>query len=139
MDSNSLIHDVYYNFTASAWQSGVISAREYTALSNSSITAMYNQCALCANTILVAYQDSNGFIQIANKTATGWVLTQVDLEVTQGTGLALHPFFKRGRADQINLYHQKSYLNLSLASYKDPQSNGGCKYVQSTNLIRTLQ
>jgi hypothetical protein len=126
-DSKYVIHDIIYNHTTSTWQSGVISAKGYTTLSNGSITALYNQCRLCANTTIIAFQDSNGFIQTANKTSAGWTLSQLDITATEGTGLALQTFYRYDQVDQINLYHQKSSLNLSLASYKDPQNNNGGK------------
>jgi hypothetical protein len=124
-DSNYLIHDIIYNHSTSTWQPGVISAKGYTILNNGSITAMYNQCRLCANTTIIAFQDSNGFIQTANKTASGWTLSQLDITPVEGTGLALQPFYLANQVDQINLYHQKSTMNLSLASYKDAKNNNG--------------
>ena len=86
---------------------------------------MYNQCQMCANTTIVAFQDSNGFVQVANLTSSGWILTQVNLDPQMGTGLALQPFYRVGLEDQINLYHQKSYLNMSLASWKPAANNNG--------------
>lgn len=87
---------------------------------NSSLTVMYNQCKLCANTTIIAFQDKNGFIQIGNLTTHGWVLTQLgpDLEPEMGTALALAPFYSKGEMDQLNLYYQKSYLVMNLASWK---------------------
>lgn len=87
-------------------------------MANSSLAAMYNQCRLCANTTIIAFQDKNGFIQIGNLTSGGWALTQLGpaLDPGIGTGLALQPFYLNGSADQINLYHQRSDLNMSLAS-----------------------
>lgn len=89
-------------------------------MANSSLAAMYNQCRLCANTTIIAFQDKNGFIQIGNLSSGGWALTQLGpaLDPGIGTGLALQPFYLNGSADQINLYHQRSDLNMSLASWK---------------------
>ena len=94
---------------------------------NSSLTAMYNQCKLCANTTIIAFQDENGFVQIGNLTSGGWTLTQLGpaLAPEMGTGLALQPFYLNGSEDQINLFHQKSDLNLSLASWKPASENNG--------------
>ena len=86
---------------------------------------MYNQCGLCANTTIVAFQDVNGFVQVANLTAGGWTLTQVNLDPLMGTGLALQPFYTSGLEDRINLYHQKADLIMSLASWKPAQVNNG--------------
>jgi hypothetical protein len=86
---------------------------------------MYNQCRLCANTTIMTYQDINGFIQVANLTSSGWKLTQVNLDPVTGTGLALQPFYRAGMEDQINLYHQKSTLNVSLGSWIPAPANDG--------------
>ena len=65
---------------------------------NSSLAAMYNQCDLCANTTIIAFQDENGFIQIGNLTSNRWTLGQMGaaLDPGMGTGLALQPFYLRG-------------------------------------------
>ncbi len=87
---------------------------------------MYNQCTLCANTTIVAFQDVNNFVQISNRTSAGWALTHVNLNPINNTGLALQPHYYAGLADQINLYYQKSNLNLSLASFSPAElTNGG--------------
>ena len=94
---------------------------------NSSLAATYNQCSLCANTTIIAFQDENGFVQIGNLTSGGWTLTQLGsaLDPEIGTGLALQPFYLSGLEDQINLYYQKSNLNMSLASWTPASRNNG--------------
>lgn len=116
-DENHVLHDLVYNSTARVWNEGTISEENYVTFPNSSITAMYNQCLLCANTTFVVYQDINGFVQMANLTSSGWILTQLDLNATLGTGLAIQPFYHTGEADQINLYYQTSTLLITLASW----------------------
>ncbi len=125
LDSNNRIHDSIYNSSTDTWNAGTISAQGYSTMPNSSLSAMYNQCQLCANTTIVAFQDSNGFVQVANLTSSGWILTQVNLNPHLGTGLALQPFYLAGLEDQINLYHQKLDLYLSLASWKPAAKNNG--------------
>jgi hypothetical protein len=98
---------------------------------NSSLSAMYNQCQFCANTTIVAFQDSNGFVQVANLTSSGWILTQVNFNPHLGTGLALQPFYLASMEDQINLYHQKRDLNLRLASWKPAAKNNGGEYLSA--------
>lgn len=127
LDSNNLIHDVSYTPTGN-WSPGAISGQGYTAMSNSSLAAMYNQCSHCANTTILAFQDENGDVQIGNLTSDGWTLTQLGsaLDPKIGTGLALQPFYLSTLENQINLFHQKSNLNLSFASWKpDLNNNGG--------------
>ena len=94
---------------------------------NSSLAAMYNQCKMCANTTLIAFQDKNGFVQIGNLTSEGWALTQLGpaLDPEMGTGLALQPFYRNGLADRINLYYQKSNLSMNLASWRLASANNG--------------
>jgi hypothetical protein len=128
VDANYVIHDIQYNFSMESWSAGTISSQGYTICPNSSLSAMYNQCSLCANTKIVAFQDENGFVQVANLTTGGWTLTQVNLDPLMGTGLALQPFYRLGLEDQINLYHQKADLNMSLASWKPAQVNNGGEY-----------
>ncbi|MCJ1429008.1 hypothetical protein MMC29_006921 [Sticta canariensis] len=119
LDVNNLIHDITYTDSTGNWTPGTLSAQGYTTMPNSSLSAMYHWCRLCANTTIIAFQDKNGFVQIGNHTSRGWTLNQLgqDLEPVMGTGLALQPFYRSGWLDQINLYHQKSLLNLSLASW----------------------
>ncbi|KAF8852319.1 hypothetical protein BDZ45DRAFT_695169 [Acephala macrosclerotiorum] len=126
-DENYLVHDLVYNSTTHKWAQGAISAENYITHPNSSLTAMYNQCQLCANTTIVAYQDINGFVQIANYTLLQ-CLPKEGMNSSQATeqilplntqrrcaSLALHPFMRANQWDQINLYYQQSTLNISLA------------------------
>lgn len=92
---------------------------------------MYDQCSLCSNTLLVAFQDENGFVQIGNFTSNGWTLTQLgaSLDPAIGTGLALQPFYRPGLRDQIDLFHQKSNSQMALASWKVGAVNNGGSFI----------
>ena len=127
LNANNLIHDISYNSSTGEWNLGTLSYQGYTAMPNSSLAAMYNQCKLCANTTIIAFQDENGFVQIGNLTSGGWTLTQLGpaLSPEMGTGLALQPFYRYGLEDQINLFHQQSDLNMSLASWKPASRQWG--------------
>ena len=127
LDANNLILDISYTASTGEWNLGALSDQGYTAMPNSSLTAIYNQCKLYANTTIIAFQDENGFVQIGNLTSGGWTLTQLGpaLAPEMGTGLALQPFYLNGSEDQINLFHQKSDLNMSLASWKPAFENNG--------------
>lgn len=123
LDVGNRIHDIVFTQVPGnegQWASEFLSDQGYIAMSNSSLTAMYNQCTLCANTTIIAFQNTNGYVQFGNRTTYGWNLTQlsVALDPQIGTGLALQPFYRQGTADQINMYYQKSYDNMSLASWK---------------------
>lgn len=126
-DSNNLIHNVVYNPATDRWTEGDLSSEKYITSVNASLSALYHQCARCANTTIIAYQDINNLVQIGNETSDGWTVKQVNLNPIKRTGLALQPFYRAGIVDQINLYYQKSNLNLSLASWAPPGINDGGK------------
>jgi hypothetical protein len=109
----------------------VISGQKYVTGSNTSFAAMYHQCPLCSNTTVMAYQDINSFVQFANLTTSGWELTQLNVDPVANTGLALQPFLRTSIEDQINLYYQKSSLNLSLATWSPAPANGGGEFEQT--------
>ena len=96
-------------------------------MANSSLAAIYHQCRLCPNTTTIAFQDTNGFVQIGIPTSRGWALTQLDpaLDPAMGTGLALQPFYRNGEADEIDLYSQNSSLSLSVSKWRGSSTNGG--------------
>lgn len=111
-----------YNAGANEWVQGTISNEKYITLPKSSLAAIYNQCRHCANTTILAYQDANGYVQVANKSLSGWTVRQLGLDAYNGTGLALQPFYRSDLQDQINLYYQSAELNITLASL-DPRPN----------------
>lgn len=114
------IRGLSYAKSTGLWTANHVSDQNFTVMPNSSLAAMYNQCPLCANTTILAFQDINGFVQVANLTSSGWSTTQLgnDMNPTSGTGLALQPFYRPNQADQINLYYQKAdTLNMTLATY----------------------
>ncbi|MCJ1429656.1 hypothetical protein MMC29_007571 [Sticta canariensis] len=119
LDVNNLVHDIIYTGSTGDWTSGTLSAQNYTTVPNSSLSAVYHWCRFCANTTLIAFQDENGFVQIGNLTSRGWTFNQLGqaLEPVIGTGLALQSF--RGGEHSIDLYYQKSVLNMSLASWAE--------------------
>ena len=96
-------------------------------MANSSLAAMYHQCSLCPNTTIIAFQDTNGFVQIGNLTTGGWALTQLGpaLDPALGTGLAMQPFYWSGIPDQINLYSQNSSLKMGLSKWGGALPFGG--------------
>lgn len=71
LDSTDLIHDLRYDWVTNTFDLEDLSSQRYFAMSNSSLTAMYDQRYSCANTTLVAFQDRYGFIQVGNLTLNG--------------------------------------------------------------------
>ena len=126
LDIDNVVRDLIYTVEGD-WRSGNLSDYGYIAMSNSSLAVMYNQCELCANTTIIAFQNANGYIQIGNFTLNGWVTTQLGstLNPYVGTGLALQPFYKNGTADQINLFFQNQQHNLTLVSFNSAPLPGG--------------
>ena len=120
---NNLVHDIIYTGSTGDWSAGTVSVNGYTTMPNSSLSAMYNWCRLCANNTIIAFQDENGFVQIGNHTSRGWNLNQLGpaLKPVMGTGLALH---YTGEEYQINLFYQKSFLNLSMACFNPKNPDG---------------
>ena len=86
---------------------------------------MYYACRSCStNTTLLAFQDVNGFVQLANATSpySDWSFAQLPtaFDPALRTGLAFQPFYRSGLPDEVNLYHQTSAGNMSLATWRDP-------------------
>lgn len=78
----------------------------------------------------MTFQDENGFVQMAKFENSGWTLSQLDVDPVRRTGLALQPSYKANQADKLMLFHQKSNLNISLASW-DPGD-----LIESSRLMR---
>ena len=116
LDVNNLIHDVSYSPSTRKWASGTLSDHGYTAMANSSLAAMYYQCRGCPSTTIIAFQDTNGFVQIGNLTSRGWTLIQLGptLDPAMGTALTLIPLRHKEPSDLIDIYYQKWGLNLSI-------------------------
>jgi len=117
-DAKNVIHDIIYE--SGKWADGDLSEKGYTTAPNGSLSAMYNQCRLCANTTILAFQDENNLIQIGNLTSTGWTLTQLAINQLENTGLALQPFYWAGFEDQLDLYYQRKDLKMAMASWISP-------------------
>lgn len=83
---------------------------------NSSLAAMYYQCRGCPNSTIIAFQDTNGFVQIGNLTSRGWTLMQLGpvLDPAIGTALTLTPIRHKEAYDMIDIYYQNSGLNMSI-------------------------
>jgi hypothetical protein len=116
-----------YNATSKGFGAGILRDRQYKSMSNGSLAAMYDECDLCGNTPLVAFQDQNGFVQIGNYSANsnGWSLTGLGPEndPLPGTALAMRPNYRAGLRDQIDLHYQRtSDLDLTQVSFR-----GTCK------------
>lgn len=79
---------------------------------------MYNQCARCANTTLLGFQDQNGKVLLAKFEGGAWTTRQLDMEVVRGSGLALVPAYRAGKADAVLVFYQGERGNVSLAAWE---------------------
>ena len=126
LDQDNVVHDLHYSASTGNWAKGTLSEQRSVALSNSSLTALYDWCSTCGNTIIVAFQADDGSSRIGNLTADGWIVGSPGLALQPplpGTGLALYAFFSSGRRDQMNLFYQRQNLGLAFAYYVPPKKN----------------
>ncbi|MCJ1470977.1 hypothetical protein MMC07_009625 [Pseudocyphellaria aurata] len=64
LDVNNLIHDISYSASTGNYTAGTLSAQGYTTMPNSSLSATYDWCSLCANnTTIIAFQDEHGVVR----------------------------------------------------------------------------
>ncbi|ATZ53304.1 hypothetical protein BCIN_09g01760 [Botrytis cinerea B05.10] len=117
-DSENLLHDIIYDVASDSWKEGTLSSEKYIISEDSRVAVMYWQCALCTNTTIIAFQDANNKMQVGNLTTSGWVLTQIRVDVVENTGLALQPFYRPDAADQINLYYQNPSSVMTISAWE---------------------
>ncbi|KAI9808471.1 MAG: hypothetical protein M1827_007224 [Pycnora praestabilis] len=118
VDSDNLIHDITWNAPTGPWKAGNVSSQNYTTGPNCSIAVTLDQCALCANSTLLTFQDRDNDVQVSNRTAGAWNLTPLNLGALTNTGLALVSNHEGTTIGPINLYFQKqSSKDLAQASW----------------------
>ena len=98
---------------------------------------MFNQCAMCANTTLLAFQAPDLDVQFCNFTSSGWQISSLGLTAAEGSGLSIAPFHYSWLKDQINLYYQRKTDGwLTLASLVPASlNNGGKRFSLSTSFL----
>lgn len=101
---------------ASVWQKQTVPVFKASPITN--LAATWTQCQYCSNGTIMAYQDESNNIVIANYTASKWTTETLELNVMNGTGLALHALSRQGQADQINLFRQTADGSFGLSNYK---------------------
>ncbi|KAG4436530.1 hypothetical protein IFR05_007968 [Cadophora sp. M221] len=87
-----ILSDILWTPTPPNWTPGLLNTQKYLTSPNSGISTIYHQCywSSCSNTALIAFQDMNNNIQIANQTTTGWTLTQLKTAYNiSGSSLAM--------------------------------------------------
>jgi hypothetical protein len=123
IDTSNVVQEIIY--VNNSWVSGTIGKSNYIASANSSLAAMIQQCPLgCTNVTIIAFQDENQIIQIANSTTTGWMTEQLNASAQSGTALALQPYYNQSNSNQVDLYYQQETdLVLTRASWKPNSTN----------------
>ena len=128
-DNSNILNDQLWTAATGKWDQGALGHQSYVADPNSSLTATFNQCALCANTILLAYTNQNGTIRVGNLTTTGWQTSSLGIASTKGSDLGITPFYRAGVKDEFKLYYQRaSDENLVLAAWTPATNNNGGKF-----------
>jgi hypothetical protein len=121
LDDNNIVNDMIYSPNTKSFSPGVLANRQYRSIDNGSLAALYDQCVLCGNTSIFAFQDEHGFIQIGNYSLSdGWSLTQLGAENVPlpGTALAMRPKYVINSTDTIEVHYQRlGNLEMAQVSY----------------------
>lgn len=123
MNFENLLHNVVYNSKTGNWIEGDLAKEKLISSFDAGVSVVYHQCANCSNNTIIAYQDVNGFVQIGNRTSDGWILTQVDINPINNTGLALALEITSGLPKFVDIYYQAPNLNLGLHSWEPADIN----------------
>ncbi|PQE32674.1 Fucose-specific lectin protein [Rutstroemia sp. NJR-2017a WRK4] len=68
IDNTHTLQNLVFSSSTSSWSPGNISAQNINVYASSNLAALANPCIPCTYTTIVAYQDTQGFISIANQT-----------------------------------------------------------------------
>ncbi|PQE03074.1 Fucose-specific lectin protein [Rutstroemia sp. NJR-2017a BVV2] len=68
IDTSHTLQNLVFSSSSSSWSPGNISAQNINVYASSNLAALANPCVPCTYTTIVAYQDTQGFISIANQT-----------------------------------------------------------------------
>lgn len=104
---------------------GNITSQNITPANASSLSALWDRhqdCPKCANTLLFAYERSDGQLEIGNYTQSGWTWNTLQSSPAQGTGLALALRWQRTNAGDIRLFYQTKDGQLVSQDYNGPSS-----------------
>lgn len=125
-DSNNLIHNGVYDSTTNIWAEGDLSRSNFITSPDAGLSVTYNDYfgpEDPQSSALIAYQDSDDYIQIVNQTSTSRTSTRFSLNPIKNTGLALfYPtYLKYGH---LKLFYQMSNSSLRQAQWYNRR---GCK------------
>lgn len=68
VDPSNTLQNLIFSASTSTWSPGKISAQNIDIYPSSTLAALYNPCITCRYTTILAYQDKQGYINIANQT-----------------------------------------------------------------------
>ncbi|KAL5325309.1 hypothetical protein ACEPPN_006434 [Leptodophora sp. 'Broadleaf-Isolate-01'] len=126
-----ILSDILWTPTPPNWTPSLLITQNYLTNPNSGISTIYHQCywLSCSNTALIAFQDMNNNIQIANQTSKGWALSQLKTAYNiSGSSLAMlgMPLCmpdsfcgdqEHSGEDQVMLYYQMGSGEVAGASW----------------------
>ena len=107
------------------FESGNLTSQNIKPANVSSLTALWDRhhgCPQCANTLLFAYERSDGKLEIGNYTQQGWDWTTLQSNPAPGTGLALALRWQSTASGDIRLFYQIKDGHLVSQDYNGPRS-----------------
>lgn len=110
---------------AKTFKSGNMTSQNRTPANVSSLTALWDRhhgCPQCGNTLLFAYERSDGQLEIGNYTQQGWDWTTLQSNPAQGTGLALALRWQSTSSGDIRLFYQTKDGHLVSQDYNGPST-----------------
>ena len=122
-DSGSIIE--WTTKDANTFGSGNMTSQNIKPANESSLTALWDRhpgCPECANTLLFAYQRSDGQLEVGNYTQSAWVWTTLQSNPAQGTDLALALRWQSAASGDIRLFYQIKDGHLVSQDYNGPRT-----------------
>ncbi|KAM3070438.1 hypothetical protein ACMFMG_010262 [Clarireedia jacksonii] len=115
IDPSHKLQNLIFSSDTSAWTAGNLSAQNIAVYPSSSLTALANPCPSCTYTTILVYQDTQGFINIANQTDlnAAWETSELTGQPL-GVNFALQNNTDPGTAGHwVNFWYQQSNGDLA--------------------------
>ena len=102
-----------------------MTSQDIKPANESSLTALWDRhhgCPQCGNSLLFAYQRSDGQLEVGNYTQSGWGWTTLQSNPAPGTDLALVLRWQSTASGDIRLFYQIKDGHLVSQDYNGPRS-----------------
>lgn len=102
--SNSVAEIWASDIVGEVWYAGALqtSLSPLAAMNGSHLSAFWQICTNCSNSLYMMFQDNGGELQMANLTNNAWSLGSLNVSTAvNGTGLAVRPFTEAQGAGQF--------------------------------------